>query len=350
MQMKTLALILLVICAPAAFAVNAGTTEETRLTEVLESTPSSQAEKEDACRRLKQIGTARAVPALARLLAGEPLSQAARDALEGMRCKEAGASLRASLKMTSGNTKIGIVHSLGERRDQRAVRELIPLLGDPDPLLASAAAKALGRIGGSQAARALLKAAAKASDPVRSDIVDGLLQCATSLAAEGASAQAITLFRSLSAPAEREWVRVAAHAGLIRTADEGALRLITADLESGDPARESAALPLACQLRDPRATTTFTNLLRASPPAMQVALLGMLQQRGDVTAAPAVMRAADHPQAAVRLAALAALGSLGDETAVPLLVAAAAATEQKPSRRWRDKLWLSCITAKWPRL
>jgi len=335
--MKRLALVVLVICAAAVFPASAGPSEEGRLIDVLQSA-STLAEKEDACRNLKQIGTAKAVPALGRLLSDERLSQGARDALEGMPLKEVDGVLRAALKTTSGKTKLGIVHSLGARRDPRVSRELIHLLDDSDPLLASGAAEALGTIGGSKARRALLKAVAKTSDPVRSDIVDGLLQCAAALLAEGDRAQAAAIYRSLSAPTEKEHVRMAAHAGLIRAAGDRALASITADLQSGDPARESAALQLACNLQDPSATMTFTNLLQTACPAMQAAMLGMLQLRGDDAAAPAALRTAHNPDAAVRLAAIAALGSLGDETAVSQLAGAAASAEQAEQKVARQAL------------
>ena len=55
-----------------------------------------------ACLRLRVIGSANSVPALAALLGDERTSQAARNALEGMPFPEAGAALRESLGKVAG--------------------------------------------------------------------------------------------------------------------------------------------------------------------------------------------------------------------------------------------------------
>ena len=110
------------------------------------------AEKAAACRDLKTVGTARAVPALAPLLADKDLSHWARWALESMPCPEAGAALREALAKTSGLVQAGIADSLGERRDGEAVAALARLAVGDDAQVAASAAAALGKIGGADAA------------------------------------------------------------------------------------------------------------------------------------------------------------------------------------------------------
>src|SRR5688500_14300072 len=90
---------------------------EAELITVLQS-DAAPAEKDGACQKLKVIGTVKAVPALASLLADSALSHSARYALEGMATPEAGAALREALKDSNGLTKAGIVASLGQRRDR----------------------------------------------------------------------------------------------------------------------------------------------------------------------------------------------------------------------------------------
>ena len=127
---------------------------------------------------------------------------------------------------------------------------------------------------------------------------------------------------------EKEAVRTAAYAGLIRAAGDQQLALVTAGITSSDPARQIAALQLAREVEGPAATEAFTNLLTKAPPALQMALLGLLQQRGDAAAAPAVLAAARSPDLAVRLAAFAALGQLGDVSAIPVLADAATSLDE----------------------
>ena len=333
--MKTFALGVLMICAAAALPAKAEVAEEARLTAVLQSA-ATPAEKEDACLRLKLVGTAKAVPALATLLTDENLSQSACDVLETLPGEESGAALRAALKNTSGNTKAGIIHALGERRDRQVLPELVSQLSNADPLLAASAAKALGRIGGDKAVRELRKAVKTAAEPVRGAIVDALLQCANQLLADGNPTSATDIFRQLDQPKEKPQVRSAAYAGLIRSAGDWAMPLITSGIESSDPAHQQAALPLARGLKDTAATSAFTHLLSNASPAMQAALIGLLQQRGDPAAAPAVTALAHSGDSYVRSTALTALGTLGDVTAIPLLAAAAASSaeaEQKAARQ-----------------
>ncbi len=101
------------------------------------------------------VGTAKSVPAVAALLGEERTAQAARYALEGMPCPEAVAAMRQAILTTSGLIKAGLLDSLGWRRDTEAVPLLKPLLSGADRLVASAAACALGRIGGKDATAAL---------------------------------------------------------------------------------------------------------------------------------------------------------------------------------------------------
>src|ERR1039457_2146988 len=76
--------------------------------------------KPAACARLKRSGTAQSVPALAALLTDEQLSHSARYALESMQTAKAGQALADALGKTSELTKVGIINSLGYRRETRS--------------------------------------------------------------------------------------------------------------------------------------------------------------------------------------------------------------------------------------
>ncbi len=332
--MKRISLAVTLACMAMVMPSFGQPTDEPRLIQVLQS-GASAADKEDACRRLKQIGTVKSVPALAILLTDEHLYQSACDALETMPAVEAAQALQAALKTSGGKPKAGIIHSLDERRYRPAAADLAQLLSDSDSLIATSAARALGRIGGNEARRPLQQSLKTAVEPVRSAVVDGLLDCASQLLAAGNVAEARQIFQQFDDAKEKEQVRVAAYAGLIRAGEDRALDLTISGITSADSARQMAALRLAKEIRDAKATAAFTNLLAGSSPPMQIALLRLLQQRGDVTAAPAVFTAARNPDSTVRVAAIVALGRLGDATMVSLLANAATSndeTEQKAAR------------------
>ena len=117
-------------------AQTAGTNEEQQLIGVLQSNQSPR-EKDAACAKLKRIGTAESVPALAALLTDEQLSHSARYALESMPTPKAGQALADALGKTSGPTQVGIIMSLGFRHETRAVPGLAKLLTDQDTQAAS---------------------------------------------------------------------------------------------------------------------------------------------------------------------------------------------------------------------
>lgn len=338
---------LLVYLLLVAFLPTLRASEESDLLALLGS-DAKPAAKAEACRQLRRVGTAAAIPALAAQLADERVSQAARHALEGLPFPEASAALREALPRVPGLLRAGLVDSLGWRRDAEAVPALVPLLADPDPALAGATASALGRIGTPAALTALQSARDQVAAAVRPAVLEGLLAGAERLAADGRIAEATALYRSLLNPVEEAHIQVAAYAGLLRTAGEQRLPLVKAALEGSDPAAQTAALAVAADLTDPRATATFTALVPSAPPAMQIALLNVLRRRGDPEALPVVLAATRQTEPAVRIAALGALGDVGDASVIPVLAEAASsnvAAEQNAARQALTALYRGDVTA-----
>ena len=105
--------------------------------------------------------------------------------------------------------------SLGWRRDAAAVPLLKPLLRGTDAVVASAAACALGRIGGKKASAALVSARDKVSPAVQPAVLEGLLQCAELRLAGGDAKGAASLYRELFVAKYPDRIRVAAWRGLV---------------------------------------------------------------------------------------------------------------------------------------
>ena len=177
----------------------------------------SRAAKDFACRKLSLIADAGAVPTLATLLTDEKLSHMARYALERMPCPEAVAAMRGAMAKTKGKTKIGVINSLGIRRDAESTKALTALLGDSDQELVAAAAAALGNIATVDAAAALGAFQAKAPQKLALVAADACLTCAERLLADGEKAQAKAIYMTL-AKSTIKHVRVAAMRGMLATA------------------------------------------------------------------------------------------------------------------------------------
>ena len=163
------------------------------------------------------------MPALAGLLPDKDLSHMARYALERIPAPEAAQALRDALPKVSGALKIGVIGSLGARRDAASVPALAALLGDADKAVACAAACALGDIGTPEAAKALGEFAKKAPEGVKPAVADGCLACAERLLADGKKAEAVAVYKSLSGEDQPKHVRLAATRGLLAAAGKKGL-------------------------------------------------------------------------------------------------------------------------------
>jgi type 1 glutamine amidotransferase len=177
---------------------------EKSLVGVLQS-DATPAAKQFICRKLSIIGTSACVPALTAMLTQKPASKEephpadmARYALERIPGAAVDAALREALLKTSGTAKVGIINSLGQRQDGKAVDALSKLVYSSDELEADAAAAALGNIAGPEATKALTEARTKTKGKLRMVVLDGLLKCADKLAAEGKKSEATTIYKQLS--------------------------------------------------------------------------------------------------------------------------------------------------------
>jgi HEAT repeat protein len=177
-----------------------------------------QAAQDYICRQLSLIGTAESVPAIAPLLADEKLSHMGRYALERMPAPEAVAAMRDAAGKVQGKLKVGMINSLGVRRDKESVGMLKNLLADNDPQIASAAAAALGVIGTADAATALGAFVKGAPEGLKLAAADAYLACAEQLLADGNKLQAMMIYKALSGEGQPKHVRLAATRGLLAAA------------------------------------------------------------------------------------------------------------------------------------
>lgn len=173
------------------------------------------------CRKLTNVGTAACVPVLATLVIKKENSHMARFALERIPAPEAASALRDALAKTTGVVKVGIISSLGSRRDTAAVNDLGHLLVDSDASVARAASLALGTIGTSDAV-AVLQQSLTASNAIRPSIVDALFNCAESLLAGNNRDGATKIYKSLASDSQPRLVRLAATRGMLAAASKQA--------------------------------------------------------------------------------------------------------------------------------
>lgn len=277
----------------------------------------SQADREDACRQLSFQGTRECVAPLAGFLRDPELSQFARFALEPMPWPEAGAALRSALPALQGGLAVGVIHSLGARRDAAAVPLLRERLAVPDAAIAAAAADALGKIATGEAVAALLTSL----DSARPDVAHALLTAARRHLESGQPPKAQALFDELRRrhdlpPA----IGFAALSGALEAQGERAVPWLIEILQSAEPMVQAAALGVVQQrLPGKPITQDLAQALPNLPPAAQRLLIHALGCRGDSAAVPALVKLAGHKESTVREALVQALSALGSPLAAGAL-------------------------------
>ena len=230
--------------------VDTPATEEAKLIAVLESGAEMKA-KADACRQLARIATGKAVPVLAALLADEDLSHMARYALEPIRDPAADAALRDALDKLAGRARVGVIGSIGVRRDAAATTALANLLGGAAEA-SRAAAKALGRIASPGAIGALEDAVSVVPPRSRPAVLEGLFRCADVLLANGRADQARALYDRLRGlPEIPPQVRAAALRGATLVRGREGIPLLLEALRGEDLPLAHAAARTALEMSDP---------------------------------------------------------------------------------------------------
>ncbi|MBN2137189.1 MAG: DUF1080 domain-containing protein [Sedimentisphaerales bacterium] len=290
---------------------------EKRLLEALNAPNASFAAKQYVCHLLRRVGSAASVPSLEKMLADKELSHMARLALQHMDSPEAADALRNALDTLPADLKIGVVGSLGQRADDKAVPQIAKLLSSSEKDLAAAAVTALGRIGTTQAAKALDNA--RIPDSLRDLKDNSHLMCADKMLAAGDEKDAAKIYREIAAPKNSTILRIAAYNGLARAEKEKAVPTVLALLKDSDIRLQQAAGKLIVDMPGGETTKAFAKQLASLKGNAQIVLLAALEARADKAAAPYVADLAENAEPDVKLAAVRALAVLADRRNVELL-------------------------------
>jgi len=218
--------------------------KERKLIAILQS-DAPAAEKAVPCKQLAVYGSKDAVPALAALLPNPQLSSWARIALEAIPGSEANEALRDAMGKVNGKLLVGVINSLGVRRDLKAVPGLTKHLGDADPAVVSAAAEALGHIGGEDASKALTKALAKTEGAARPAVAYGSILCAENFLTANKQAEARRIYDSVRTAKLPKQRILEATRGAILARQPGGLPLLLEQLRSPDKAFLNLGLAVA---------------------------------------------------------------------------------------------------------
>ena len=317
---------LLLLCATAALALHPAFAQaaesESDLIKVLQS-GAPAADKGVVCKKLAVFGSKAAVPALAPLLEDKDLASWARIALEAIPDPAAGDALRAALDKVSGRLLVGVLNSIGVRRDAGSVDSIIPRLKDTDAEVVTAAAVALGRIGGDPAAAALKAALASAPAGAKAGVAQGCILCAERFLAAGQAPAALSLFDLVRQTDVLKQRQLEATRGAILARAAAGIPLLLEQLRSPDKARFGLGLRVARELPGRDVTDALAAEIDRLPAERQPRLLLAVADRADDGVMAALHKAVESGVKPLQLAALGVFQHAGHAACVPALMHAA---------------------------
>ncbi len=278
--------------------------DEAKLIAIIQSDAPPQ-DKAIPCKQLAVWGTKAAVPALAALLPNKELSSWARIALEAIPDPAADEALRQAVGKLEGRLLVGVINSIGVRRDPKAIDTLVAKLKDPDPEVASAAAEALGRIGGEQPIKALEPLLASAPPAVRSSVAYGCVLCAEKLLADKKAEDAAKLYDAVRKADVPKYRIAEGTRGAILARGAAGVPLLLEQLRSADKSCFWLGLRVARELPGSEATEALVAELGKAAPEM-----GALEHMGDASCVPILLEAAADADAELAAAGKVALARL----------------------------------------
>ena len=284
-----------------------------------------------ACQRLAVVGSAESIPVLATLLGDAELSHLARAALEAIPSPQVDSLFRQQLSTASGDQLIGIIDSIGNRRDTAAVESLALLLPQATGATQAAALSALGTIASPESAEillTLLKTSANLQGNAGSNatlanaVADAALRCADRFAAEGKTAEALKVYDAVRAAPVSPTLLAAATLSTIRVSGSTGLALLNDQLASSNDDHFAVGLQAASRMPTRDVVGVLVRALPNATPQRAVMLLDALADLGDTSVLPAVREAVGSEHPGVKAAAISALGKVGDAAVLELLLAA----------------------------
>ncbi len=269
------------------------------------------AEKAITCKKLAIYGSSAAVPELAKLLDNPQLASWSRIALEAIPGPEADEALRKATESLQGNLLVGVINSIGVRRDSGAVELLTAKLKDQDSGIATAAAVALGHVGNTAADKALRQALASENTEVRSGAAEGCILCAERFLSDGQAAVAIEIYdevRKADLPRQR---KLEATRGAIVARNQNGIPLLVEQLRDSDRGLFQIGLSTIREFPGSDIDKALAAEVDRATPERAALIIVAMADRPETVDLAAVAKASDNGPKQVRLAAIAALGRVG---------------------------------------
>lgn len=281
-----------------------------------------------AARILAIIGSDACVEPLAALLGHPEKAHLVRNVLEKLPSEKAGEALRAALATTTGAQRIGVISSLGVKKDQQATAPLAALLNDPDSETVSCAANALGAIASSDAIKALTVLLEKGSADTKLSAAKALLRAASHLQGEPAA----IILNQILATDMPDMIRAGAFSGLLDAEPQKALDRIISTVEGQDELLQLTAIAALATLNAPDIAKRLAPFMPKLAGNLQALVVAALTERSEASVLPLLHAVLDSDSEDARLTAMRAIAVHGDVSSVEPLCAIIEKTENRQER------------------
>jgi HEAT repeat protein len=302
--------IALILMSATAFA------DEASDLHALLNSGASLRDKGVACRRLALIGNEESVPILEKLLGIEELSHLARVALERIPSKRVDDVFRKQLDSAQGDLLIGVINSIGNRRDVGAVPKLLSAFKTSAPTVRPAILYALSDISTAESAEAL-RSMFKAPADVSIDLLaDCSMRLADRMVKDGNQAEALSIYQSVRNSSASTNLVDAATLAIIRLPDATGLKMLSEQLQSPMDSQFKVGLQASRLLPASQAAPVLCRELLTASAGRSVLILDTLSDLREKSSFDTVKQSLDAGSPQVRAAAVRTLGRIGDPSIV----------------------------------
>ncbi|MFA5533030.1 MAG: HEAT repeat domain-containing protein [Mariniphaga sp.] len=289
----------------------------------------SFAGKRFVLQELEKMGTPSAVQFMAELLTIDTSSELALMALQGIPGAKVNKILRKSIKKADPSILPGMINALGKRQDYRATSIISGYINDKNPLLATTAISALGKIGTPDATALLTRAMQSGNKQNQFIITEALLDRAEQLVKQNQTNRAFEIYNSIRAADVPEMIAIAAIKGKMETSSGNPADILKEELSTSPDHLKPGVIDLVKNL--PASWKSGREFLQV--PGLQdidkSRLLVILAERNDKSIFDEVNQFIHHKEPVYRESAIYALTKIAELKDIPLLAELAATRSEK---------------------
>jgi len=299
--------------------------------------------------QLERMGKGESVSVLTKLMS-DPDTAMQDYARRALQKNPASSATEALIKALEGakDTKqtVGLLHALGDRGDQAAVRVVARKLKSESADVADAAVIALANLGGQAAGRVLTDALSNPGTADAMKIAQGLVTVAQDMQAQNDYAGASTIFSDLHKVASKSdgknshAIRLAVMNGLVVCDPPKGARLVAQAIKDKDPKVRAGAVLAARLAPDKTTLRLLSQQLIDLDEVSQVQVLGLIADRGDLSSIPFVSPLLGQASSPVQVAAVKALTKTGNAASATAVLGATVSSDRAVQKAARQGIAL----------